>query len=354
VCAVVHAAGVVDVTPLLETGLADFAEIMAAKVGGAINLDELLGERELDAFVLFSSNAGVWGSGGQSAYAAANTFLDALAQQRRDRGQVATSVAWGAWGESGMAAESSTVDYLSKRGVLPMRPELAIAALRQAVAQDETFLAVAEVDWERFVPSFTVARQRPLLKELGEVRQILAAAEATQDEVSGDGGAFARQLAGLSPEEQEELLLGLVRSTVATVLRHRGEDSVAAEVAFKDQGFDSLTSIDLRNRLNSATGLTLPVTVVFDHPTPIALIRHLRAELVGHGEPAIESELDRLEYAIAAMDRHGDRRSAVRTRLEALLRKLDDDQETGPVSAAELLESASDEEVFDFIDNELA
>ncbi|UJW29736.1 SDR family NAD(P)-dependent oxidoreductase [Saccharothrix sp. AJ9571] len=353
--AVVHAAGVVDVTPLLETGLADFAEVMAAKVGGAINLDELLGERELDAFVLFSSNAGVWGSGGQSAYAAANTFLDALAQQRRDRGRVATSVAWGAWGESGMAAESSTVEYLNKRGVLPMRPELAITALRQAVAQDETFLAVAEVDWERFVPTFTVARQRPLLKELGEVRQILAATrsiQATQDEVSGDGGAFARRLAGLPPEEQEELLLGLVRSTVATVLRHRGEDSVAAELAFKDQGFDSLTSIDLRNRLNSATGLTLPVTVVFDHPTPMALIRHLRAELVGHGEPAIESELDRLENAIAAMDRHRDRRSAVRTRLEVLLRKLDDDQET--VSAAELLESASDEEVFDFIDNELA
>ncbi|MGC7102581.1 type I polyketide synthase [Amycolatopsis lurida] len=353
--AVVHAAGLVDVTPLLETGLADFAEIMAAKVGGAINLDELLGERELDAFVLFSSNAGVWGSGGQSAYAAANTFLDALAQQRRDRGQVATSVAWGAWGESGMAAESSTVDYLSKRGVLPMRPELAIAALRQAVAQDETFLAVAEVDWERFVPTFTVARQRPLLKELGEVRRILAAAEATQDEVPGDGGALARRLAGLSPEAQEELLLDLVRSTVATVLRHGEEDSVAAGLAFKDQGFDSLTSIDLRNRLNSATGLTLPVTVVFDHPTPIALIRHLRAELVGHGEPAIEQELDRLENAITAMDRHGDRRGAVRTRLEALLRKLDDDdQETGPVSAAELLESASDEEVFDFIDNELA
>ncbi|WP_246258391.1 type I polyketide synthase [Amycolatopsis anabasis] len=351
--AVVHTAGVVDVAPLAETGLADFAEIMAAKVGGAINLDDLLGERELDAFVLFSSNAGVWGSGGQSAYAAANAFLDALARRRRDRGQVATSVAWGAWGETGMAAESSAEEHLRRRGVLPMRPELAIGALRQAVARDETFLAVADVDWARFVPRYTAARQRPLLKELPEVRQILAAAEDTADAASGDGAvALAQRLAALSPGEQEELLLDLVRSNVATVLGHRGRDSVEAELAFKDQGFDSLTAVDLRNRLNAATGLALPVTVVFDQPTPIALMRHLRAELVGDPESAAESELDRLENAITAMARHPDRRGIAKARLEALLRTLDDD-ETGEVSASALLESASDEEVFDFIDNEL-
>ncbi|MGW7008181.1 SDR family NAD(P)-dependent oxidoreductase, partial [Streptomyces sp. NPDC054933] len=349
--AVVHTAGAVEVAPLTTTDVANFAEVMAAKVGGASNLDELLAERELDAFVLFSSNAGVWGSGGQSAYAAANAFLDALAQRRRDCGQVATSVAWGAWGGSGMAAESSVAERLRRRGVLPMRPELAIRALHQAVARDETFIAVADVDWERFVPSFTVARHRPLLAELPEARQILAA--DTTPAASDEGAvALARRLAALSDEEQEELLLHLVRSNVATALGHRGHDSIDQEKAFKDQGFDSLTAVDLRNRLNAATGLALPVTVVFDHPTPVALMRHLRGELVGGAEP--ESELDRLEDAITAMAQHDDQRAVAKARLEALLRKLTaDDEEPDGTSASELLGSASDEEIFDFIDREL-
>nr|WLE93511.1 PKS T1(KS-AT-KR-KS-AT-DH-KR-KS-AT-KR-KS-AT-KR) [Streptomyces sp.] len=351
--AVVHTAGAVSMAPLAETDLADFAEVLAAKVDGAVNLDALLGERELDAFVLFSSNAGVWGSGGQGAYAAANAFLDALAHQRRDRGQAATSIAWGAWGESGMAAERSAEEQLRRRGILPMAPDLALDALRQAVARDETFLAVADVDWERFVPRFTSARRRPLLDELPEAQRILAAAEPSANDADG-ASSIAGQLAALAPGDQEELVLDLVRSTVAAVLGHRGRDSVDADLAFKDQGFDSLTAVDLRNRLNAATGLALPVTVVFDQPTPNALARLLRTELAGDPEQAVEAELDRLADAITALAGHAERRETARARLTALLRTLNDSPETGELSAAELLESASDEEVFDFVDNELS
>ncbi|MGW7533245.1 type I polyketide synthase [Amycolatopsis sp. NPDC054798] len=351
--AVVHTAGAVAMAPLAETSLAEFAEVLAAKVDGAINLDALLGERELDAFVLFSSNAGVWGSGGQGAYAAANAFLDALAQARRDRGQVATSIAWGAWGETGMAAERSAEEQLRRRGVLPMSPDLALDALRQAVARDETFLAVADVDWERFVPRFTSARRRPLLDELPDAQRILAAAEPSGPDTDG-AGSLASQLATMAPGEQEELLLDLVRSTVAAVLGHRGQDSVDPELAFKDQGFDSLTAVDLRNRLSAATGLALPVTVVFDQPTPNALARLLRAELAGDPEQAVEAELDRLADAVAALASNAGQRETARARLTALLRTLDDGTQTRELSAAELLESASDEEVFDFVDNELS
>ena len=348
---VVHAAGVVDMDPLATTGVADLAEVLAAKVDGASNLDELLADRELDAFVLFSSNAGVWGSGGQGAYAAANAYLDALARRRRDRGRAATSVAWGAWGESGMAAETAVREGLSRRGVLPMRPELAIRALHRAVARDETFVAVADVDWERFVPGYTMARRRPLLAELPEAVRILAADTASR---APDAGAvtLAGRLAELSGEEQEELLLHLVRTNVATALGHRGHGSVDPGKAFKDQGFDSLTAVDLRNRLNAETGLRLPMTIVFDHPTPAALARHLWGELVGGARP--ESELDRLEDVVTAMARDDGRRAVAKARLEAMLRKLTgDDEEPDAMSASQVLRSASDEEVFDFIDREL-
>ena len=348
---VVHAAGVVDMDPLATTGVADLAEVLAAKVDGASNLDELLADRELDAFVLFSSNAGVWGSGGQGAYAAANAYLDALARRRRDRGRAATSVAWGAWGESGMAAETAVREGLSRRGVLPMRPELAVRALHRAVAQDEAFVAVADVEWERFVPGYTMARRRPLLAELPEAVRILAADTASR---APDAGAvtLAGRLAELPGEEQEELLLHLVRTNVATALGHRGHGSVDPGKAFKDQGFDSLTAVDLRNRLNTETGLRLPMTIVFDHPTPAALARHLWGELVGGARP--ESELDRLEDVVTAMARDDGRRAVAKARLEAMLRKLTgDDEEPDAMSAAQVLRSASDEEVFDFIDREL-
>ncbi|MFD0417097.1 type I polyketide synthase [Streptomyces sp. NPDC127108] len=285
---VFHAAGVSPAHTVADMTPADIAEVFGAKTAGATHLDELLDGDSLDAFVLFSSNSGVWGGGGQGAYAAANAYLDALAEARRARGLSATSVAWGAWGGSGMAAAEEAEEHLRRRGVTAMAPERAVAALAQAIAYDETFLAVADVDWERFVPSFTSVRPSPFLGDLPEVRRALAGPEtavASGTRGSGTGSEWADRLTGLAEREQERLLLDLVRAQAASVLGYAGAEAVEPGRAFRELGFDSLTAVEVRNRLASATGLKLPTTLVFDYPTSAVLAAYLRAQLTGDGKP---------------------------------------------------------------------
>ncbi|WP_278194279.1 type I polyketide synthase [Streptomyces sp. AN091965] len=284
---VFHAAGVSPSYPLADMSAADIAEVFGAKTAGAAHLDELLDSEGLDAFVLFSSNSGVWGGGGQGAYAAANAYLDALAEARRARGLPATSVAWGAWGGSGMAAEEQAEEHLRRRGVTAMAPERAVAALAQAVAHGETFLAVADVDWERFAPSFTSVRPSPFIGDLPEVRRALAEPEtAAPAGAKGAGSEWAERLAGLAEREQERRLLDLVRGHAAAVLGYAGPEAVEPGRAFRELGFDSLTAVEVRNRIATATGLKLPTTLVFDYPTSAVLAGHLRTQLVGESEAA--------------------------------------------------------------------
>nr|BCB17031.1 modular polyketide synthase [Streptomyces nobilis] len=286
---VFHAAGVSPAHTIADMSAADIAEVFGAKTAGAAHLDELVDVEGLDAFVLFSSNSGVWGGGGQGAYAAANAYLDALAQRRRARGLTATSIAWGAWGGSGMAAAEEAEEHLRRRGVTAMAPERAVAALAQAVAYDETFLAVADVDWERFAPSFTSVRPSPFIGELPEVRRALAEPEAAADQGargSGAGSEWAERLVGLAEREQERLLLDLVRGQAAAVLGYAGAEAVEPGRAFRELGFDSLTAVEVRNRLATTTGLKLPTTLVFDYPTPVVLAGYLRSQLVGSAESA--------------------------------------------------------------------
>ncbi|MFI0778068.1 type I polyketide synthase, partial [Streptomyces sp. NPDC021212] len=285
--AVVHAAGVVTTAPLDSTGPEELAEVLAGKVAGAAHLDDLLRDRKLDAFVLFSSNAGVWGSGGQAAYAAANAYLDALAQRRSSLGRTATSVAWGAWGGAGMAAEEGFKERLRRRGIIAMDPELAVAALVQAVEFGETSIAVADVDWARFVPGFTSNRPSPLIGDLPEVREALRAADS-RPALDQSAPALATRLAGLPALERERILLDLVRTEVAAVLGHSTDDTVDARRSFRELGFDSLIAVEFRGRLNASTGLRLPTAVVFDHPTPALLVGHLGELLAGtRGDTAV-------------------------------------------------------------------
>ncbi|WP_143264156.1 beta-ketoacyl reductase, partial [Amycolatopsis kentuckyensis] len=262
--AVVHAAGTGGATPLDDPDLGAFAAISDAKVSGAENLDSLLGDTELDAFVLFSSIAGIWGSGSQAAYGAANAFLDALAEARRARGLAATAIAWGPWADGGMAADHDAEDYLRRRGLTPLRPALAVRALAGAVGRDETTLTLADVDWTRFVPAFTSARPSALLLGVPAARKVLEAEVPESD--------LREKLAG---PDAERTLLTLVRTEAAVALGHRGADAVPAARPFTELGFDSLTSVEFRNRLAAAAGVALPATVVFDHPTPAALAQHL-------------------------------------------------------------------------------
>jgi len=278
VTGVVHAAGIDPVLPLDEHGAGDLAEAMAAKAAGAANLDALLADRELDLFVLFSSIAGVWGSGGQAGYSAANAYLDALAERRRARGLTATSVAWGAWGRAGMAAQAEVARQLRRRGLIAMDPDRAVAALADAVCADEPTLTVADVDWARFVPAFTSMRPSPLLADLPQARAVAGTTEGPSDE---ETSALRGTLLARTGSERVDLLLTMVRRQVAVVLGHADADAIGADRPFRDLGFDSLTAVELRNRLNTATGLALPATLVFDHPTPTGLTRFLLGELLG-------------------------------------------------------------------------
>ncbi|WP_455644596.1 type I polyketide synthase, partial [Micromonospora echinofusca] len=277
--AVVHAAGVGQLNMLADTDLAGLAGVLDGKIAGAVHLDELLGDRPLDAFVLFSSIAGIWGSGGQAAYAAGNAFLDALAERRRARGLAATAVAWGPWADGGMASGEGQ-ELLARRGLSPMSPAQAVYALRSAVGRAVPSVTVADVDWSLFTPAFAAARARPLLDDIAEARDALRVVDGQPEDTAG--GGLRQHLLTLPRAEQDRHLTDLVRTHTAAVLGHSGTELVKANRAFKELGFDSLTAVELRNRLGAATGLTLPTTLVFDYPNPAALADHLAATLRLH------------------------------------------------------------------------
>ncbi|MFE3581269.1 type I polyketide synthase [Streptomyces vinaceus] len=350
--AVVHAAGAMQrIAPLADLSLEEFAEVGHAKVAGAVLLDELLADRELDAFVLFSSGAAVWGSAGQSAYAAANAHLDGLAHRRRAQGRTVTSVAWSSWDGGMVDAELGAM--MRRIGAPAMRPSIAVGALRQVIEHDESHLVVAEFDWERFVPTYTLARPRPLLNALPEVRDILAG--AAEGAAAGGGSALVASLTGKPEAEQTRALLDLVRGKVAGLLGYDSPAELEPTRAFEDLGFDSVAAVELRARLSEATGANLPSTMVFDYATPAALAAFLRTELFpdGDGGPAdVLTELDRFEELAASLDIEQIRSSRITSRLQALVGRLTDLQGTGEM-VRDQLESASADDVFAFIDREL-
>ncbi|WP_409350906.1 type I polyketide synthase, partial [Streptomyces pactum] len=276
--AVFHTAGVSRDAPLAETTLGQLADVAAPKALGAHNLDELLAGHDLDAFVLFSSGAAIWGSAGQGGYAAANAYADALAADRRRRGLAGTSVAWGSWAGGGMV-DAGLARELARGGVRSMDPDLAVAALQQALDHDETTLTVTDTDWARFAETFTAARPRPLIDGIPEAVPAAPAEPGTEE------AGLAARLAHLPAGERDRELLELVRNTAALALGHRSAESITPSKPFKELGFDSLTAVDLRNRLVAATGVRLPATLVFDHPTPRAAADSLRTLLFA-GDPA--------------------------------------------------------------------
>ncbi len=277
---VVHAAGVGEAKAIAEFTPADLERVSAVKVAGATLLDELTQSMDLDAFVVFSSVSAIWGSGLQPGYAAANAFLDALVEARRSRGLVGTSLAWGLWGGAGMGAGTAG-EHLQRYGLRLMNPELGIRAMAQAIDAGEPAVTVADVDWARFSPTFTLRRSSPLIEALPEVRQALAAPAEGGASAAGSGSGLAGSLAGLSRAEQDRMLVDLIRAEAASVLGHSSSEAVESERAFSDLGFDSLTAVELRGRLNAATGLSLPATLVFDYPSAVILAEYLLGEMLG-------------------------------------------------------------------------
>ncbi|MEU9282325.1 type I polyketide synthase [Streptomyces sp. NPDC048342] len=276
---VFHTAGVFEASPVAGLSGEGWSTVLAGKAAGARHLDELSRELglELDAFVLFSSIAGVWGSTGQAAYAAGNAMLDALAERRSADGLPATSVAWGPWAGAGMAADDTLAGLLRASGLRPLDPADALTALGQALGSGEPCRVVADVDWDRLTAVFAAVRPGPLFALTAPRSE-----ETGESAESGEtAGGLARRLAELPPVERERAVLALVRDEVAAALGHDPAHDLDVTRTFKSLGLDSMTAVEVRGRLVAATGLALPATVVFDHPTPRELAAAVHDRLAG-------------------------------------------------------------------------
>ncbi|MEV5357495.1 type I polyketide synthase [Streptomyces sp. NPDC052693] len=356
---IAHVAGVLDDDLIDAMTPKRLEHVLRAKALGAVHLDELTRGWALEAFVVFSSIAGVWGSGGQGAYAAANACADAVVRARRGRGEVGTSVAWGPWSGGGMVSSAAAVE-LRRRGLRVMEPARALVGLGRAMEVADDTVVVADVEWERFVPAFTSRRPSPLLTTLPQAAAVTD--RGGTPEQHGGGGvrpALVERVMSLPDADRSAALLLHVRQVAAVALGHADPGAVPADRAFRDMGFDSLTAVELRDRLTRDTGLRLPSTLVFDHPTPAALARHLDAELTGGGG-TVTGMLADLETGIARIlqaDPDRDARTLLGTRLRALLAEVEgvpaDETDAGGASLSDLLEEASDDELFDFISREL-
>ncbi|MFD8288325.1 SDR family NAD(P)-dependent oxidoreductase [Streptomyces lavendulae] len=362
--AVVHTAGVVDDGVLDALTPQRLAAVLRPKVDAAVNLHELTRDLDLTAFVLYSSAAGVLGNAGQANYAAGNSFLDALAQHRRAHGRPGVSLAWGHWAESsGMTAGLDTTDLarLGRSGFLPMTNEQGLTLLDDSLVQDEALLAPVRLDLAGLRGQARDGSLPDVLKGLvrAPARRVAGPAAAA------DGAEpLARRLAAQPESEREHLLLELVRTNVATVLGHGAPGAVGADRTFKELGFDSLTAVEFRNRLGAATGLRLPPTLIFDYPTASTLAKHLLNELVPAEAAApgadLLAELGRFEVAVLAADPDAPGHDEVTGRIEELLQRWKaaaaasaPTAPAGGEDVADRLQSASADEVLDFIQNEL-
>ncbi|MBB5803874.1 acyl transferase domain-containing protein/acyl carrier protein [Saccharothrix ecbatanensis] len=341
--AVVHAAGVLD-DGVLESLTAERVErVMRPKVDAALHLHELTAGLELSAFVLFSSVAALIGSPGQANYAAANAVLDALAANRRADGLPATSLAWGLWAEAtDMTGELDATDLarLEKMGVIALSAETGLDLFDQSLGVDAALLAPVKLD----PAALRVQGRAGMLPHL--LRGLVRMPEQQRTEPTGSA-SLAQRLAEVPESEREKVVLSVVRTHVAAVLGHTSSAAVGPDRPFQDLGFDSLAAVGLRNRLTQATGLRLPATLVFDHPTPIAITRFLLTKVGGvtaAKEPPFEAELKKLEEMLA--EAAAEEKQHVAGRLRTLLASLSE----GQPAASGIASATTADEILKLID----
>ncbi|MEV4019629.1 type I polyketide synthase [Nonomuraea angiospora] len=331
---VVHTAGVLDDGVITSLTSERLDTVLRPKADAAWHLHELTRGLDLRAFVLFSSMSGVLGGAGQGNYAAANAFLDALAQLRAAEGLAGTSLAWGLWEQGGMSGELTEADLrrLARMGVAPLSAADGLELFDTAVTSGRPLLIPA-----RFVQARTSAR--------------------TSMRRAGATDGLAERLSAMEPAERRSALSDTVRGQVAAVLGFSDGSAIDPQRPFQDLGFDSLTAVEFRNQLGRATGLRLPATLVFDYPTPVALTDHLMGyfgEAGANDEEAgilrIFAELDQIQDSLTTLAEDSTVRARLTARLKELLSGLNG---TGESDVADQLESASDDEMFAFIDNEL-
>ncbi|MFE0712667.1 KR domain-containing protein, partial [Streptomyces sp. NPDC058865] len=356
---VVHAAGVLDDGVLTAQTPEKLAQVWRAKAEAATHLHELTRNSGLALFALYSSAAGVCGGGGQANYAAANTFLDALAHHRRAAGLPALSLAWGLWERASAMTghlDRPATDRARQDGLVrPMNDETGLALFDAALRLDAALAVPLRLD-------LSLARSRARTPaDIGPLLRTLVRAGGrgrAADTAPGAEGAaaFTAALAALGTAEREHRLLELVRTHASAVLGHLGTRAVEANRPFKDLGFDSLTSVELRNRLGTATGLRLATTVVFDQPTPLALSRHLLDRIAPPPEganaaqdPSEEARDVELAHALATLPPHLVREAGL---ADALLRLARAEAATEPTTVGDgggTTDAIADMEVDDLV-----
>nr|WP_320064923.1 SDR family NAD(P)-dependent oxidoreductase [Micromonospora sp. RTGN7] len=351
---VVHAAGVLDDATVTALTPERTETVLRPKADAGWHLHDLTRHLDLPMFVLFSSIAGPLGGPGQGNYAAANAFLDGLAHHRRAAGLAATSLAWGLWEEgSGMTRELGTArrERMTRQGIAPLGTEQALALFDASRRCRQPLLLPVRLDLAALRTLRTVDHLPAALRGLAGIRTRRSAGGGT-----APAAGFRDRIAGAADSDRRRLVEELVTGQVAEVLGYASASAVGAGQSFTELGFDSLTAVDLRNRLTARTGLSLPATLVFDHPTPEALTGYLVAQFgPGRSAPTLLDELDRLEAAfeatpaeaLAELTADEETRAAVTARLRALLTRWDGD--AGAV--AQVIDEASDDELFDFIDS---
>ena len=356
---VVHTAGVLDdgVLSALTPGRLD--GVLRPKVDAVVNLDALTRDHDLAAFVLFSSAAGVFGNAGQGNYAAANAFLDALAAARKTEGLPATSLAWGLWesddGMAGDLAGRGGVDRMTGSGFGALTAAEGLALLDAALGLEAPAVVPIRLD-------------TAVLRARGQVAPILrglirtAGRRAAAQRAAGPAQALRDRLAAAKPTQVAPIVLEVIRTEAAAILGHTSAEGVVTSRGFLEQGFDSLTAVELRNRIGAATGLRLPATLLFDHPTPAALAEHVAAVVTLEGGLATAATqgggdllggLDRLDAALDGGELSETDRGVLAARLRALLNRCAGATTTTGTGVSANLGDASDDEIFDFIDNEL-
>jgi acyl carrier protein len=347
---VVHTAGVLDDTTVDGLTAERLDTVFAPKVDAAWHLHELTTGLSLSMFVLFSSLAGTIGNAGQGNYAAANAALDGLAAYRHGLGLPAVSVAWGLWDTAtGMtgAMSDAEVARLARSGVAPLTIEHGLG-LFDAALTDAAPVVVA-ANWH--TGGLRAQAESGTLP--GVLRGLVRGARRTAAGDRPAAGGLAAKLSGLAEPEALTMITDLVRGHVAAVLAKPGPDSVDVDRAFTELGFDSLTAVELRNRLGADTGLRLPATLAFDHPTVTAIATHVYRTLA----PAAPSPEDTLRATLDQVQRMlPDHDQSVRAKVIAILNSTLarlGAAPAGPNGVDDKIRSASDDEIFEFIDNQL-
>ncbi|WP_394839098.1 SDR family NAD(P)-dependent oxidoreductase [Pendulispora rubella] len=349
--AVVHAAGAVDDGILGSLTPERLRSVLRSKLDAALHLHDLTRTRDLTAFVLFSSFSGVVGSPGQANYAAANTFLDALAHHRRARGLPGLSLDWGHWAnESGLTAHLTDTDRkrMERGGLRSLSAEEGLALFDTALARTDAAVVAAHFDLDTLAKA--AGGLHPLLR--GLVRAKASRRTATN---TADATSLRQRLLALPPSDREPALLDLVRTEAAAVLGLASFGALEPQRPLQELGLDSLTSLELRNRLSAATGLRLHATLLFDHPTPAAVSHLLLGQLLedeSTSPMAIFAELDKVENSLSLLGANDSVRETLTLRLQGLLSKWMSIQATSGESAlVEKLDSAADDdELFRLID----